>query len=120
MYVSRTSHFCCHADPFIWQDQRGAFHMITHNQAEDNVCGSRNAGGSCGAHLFSRDSYQWFVGKEPVYNASVTLVNGTKTAFQTRQRPQLVLNPGDQRPEFLFNGGGFYGSNPDCTHLTHT
>ena len=55
-----------HEDPFLWQDKRGHFHIVSHNQNTNNVCGSRAAGASCGAHLFSRDSYSWTVGKHPV------------------------------------------------------
>ena len=55
-----------------------------------------------------------------VYDANVTLANGSHATFQTRQRPQLVLDPATLAPEFLYNGGGFYGSNDDCTHSTHT
>jgi len=84
------------------------------------VCGSRAAGATCGAHLYSRDSFHWAVGRAPVYNASVTLANATRRAFATRQRPQLVLNAQDRRPEYLFNGGGFEGGNADCSQLTHT
>eukprot|EP01052_Picozoa_sp_SAG31_P008332 SAG31_NODE_419_length_15872_cov_21.857985_1_plen_403_part_00 len=56
-------------DPFLWVDLRGFYHIITHNQGSDNVCGSREAGSSCAAHLFSRDSFSWKVGRHPVYNA---------------------------------------------------
>ena len=106
--------------PTARQDGRGHFHIVSHNQNTNNVCGSKAAGASCGAHLFSRDSYTWAVGKHPVYDADVTLTNGSKATFQTRQRPQLLLNPATLAPEFLFNGGGFDGANADCTHLTHT
>ena len=108
-----------HEDPFVWQDKRGSFHMITHNQADNNVCGSKAAGSSCAAHLYSRDSFTWSVGKIPVYDSAVKLANGSAAVLQTRQRPQLVLNPIDLRPEFLFNGGGFHGANQDM-QLTHT
>ena len=75
-----------HEDPFLWQDRRGHFHLLTHNQGEGNVCGARAAGATCGAHLYSRDSYTWAVGREPVYTASVALANGSLRAFATRQR----------------------------------
>ena len=109
-----------HEDPFLWQDARGHFHMITHDQNTNNRCGSQAAGSSCAAHLFSRDSYTWTIGAAPVYTPSVTLSNGTVAQFQTRQRPQLVFDEATMAPAFLFSGGGFFGSNPDCTHLTHT
>ena len=101
----------------VFQDNRGNFHIITHNQNDENVCGSKEAGGSCGAHLFSRDALSWSVGSEAAYNATVVLANGTVTAFATRQRPQLVLNPGDLRPAYLFNGGGGFGSEGTHTYV---
>ncbi len=110
-----------HEDPFLWQDARGNFHLITHNQNTGNRCGSRAAGSACAAHLFSRDSYTWTVGAAAVYGPSVRLSNGTVARFQTRQRPQLVFDDtATMRPAFLFTGGGFFGPNQDCTHLTHT
>ena len=108
-----------HEDPFLWQDHRGSFHLLTHNQNTHNRCGSKVAGSSCGAHLFSMDSYTWTVGIDAVYDASVTLVNGTTTNYQTRQRPQIIFNK-DMEPTHLFNGGGFEGPNQDCEQKTHT
>eukprot|EP01049_Picozoa_sp_SAG25_P001744 SAG25_NODE_83_length_16558_cov_10.239307_2_plen_397_part_00 len=81
-----------HEDPFLFLDRRGNFHLITHNQATDNVCGSRDAGSACAAHLWSRDSYTWTVGRTPVYTPAVQLINGSNATFATRQRPQLLLN----------------------------
>ena len=108
-----------HEDPFLWQDRRGYYHIITHNQATGNVCNDSTIK-SCGAHLYSKDTWLWKVGKEPVYDSKATLVNGTEILFKTRQRPQLVLNKDDLRPEYLFNGGSFDGGNNDCNDFTHT
>merc|ERR1712070_1115281 len=59
-----------HEDPFLFEDRRGHFHIITHDQSVDNVCGS-NMDHACGAHMFSRDSWRWTVGKSPVYDGQV-------------------------------------------------
>ena len=54
---TRFSFLGSHEDPFFWRDQRGRYHAVTHNQAQGNLCGNRSLGSTCGAHLFSRDSY---------------------------------------------------------------
>ena len=107
-----------HEDPFLFQDRRGSFHIISHNQAPGNVCGDRNDHG-CGAHIFSPDGYEWTVSRTPVYDVNVLLANGTKATLQTRQRPQILFTE-QGKPQVLTNGASFEGNNPDMTHLTHT
>ena len=111
-----------HEDPFMWVDRRGHFHAITHNQGPGNLCGSGEAGHSCGAHLFSRDSYSWGISKAPVYTPQVRIKStGEVVRLQTRQRPQVVFSDdGGMRPLYLFNGASFEGNNPDLNMLTHT
>ena len=111
-----------HEDPFLWQDRRGHWHALTHNQGPGNRCESSDAGHSCGAHLFSRDSRSWRISKQAAYTPAVTLKsNGSTVTLGTRQRPQLVFSDDDiQRPLFLFNGASFEGNNPDLNMLTHT
>jgi len=108
-----------HEDPFLFQNHRG-FHIITHDQSGGSVCGGSAFGSTCGAHVWSKDSYEWFVGKEAVYNSTVTFRDGSTNELKTRQRPQLVFEPGSSRPIALFNGGSFEGSNQDLGSLTHT
>ena len=108
-----------HEDPFMWQDAQNNYHAITHNQGSGNLCAK--ASHSCGAHLFSRDSFTWRISKNFVYNSSVPLANGTTGVLQTRQRPQLVLsNDSERRPLYLYNGASFEGNNGDLHMLTHT
>ena len=63
-----------HEDPFMWVDKRGRFHAMTHNQGKRNRCGGDVAGHTCGAHLFSRDSYTWSVSRSAVYGAEVRCI----------------------------------------------
>jgi hypothetical protein len=110
-----------HEDPFMWRDRRGNFHALTHDQSDGNRCGSRSMGSTCGAHLYSRDSFEWHISKNPVYTNSVVLANGTTKLLKTRQRPQLVFsNDSDKRPLILYNGASFEGDNGDLQMLTHT
>jgi hypothetical protein len=102
----------------LFQDYRDNFHIITHNQNTNNICGPRNDSG-CGAHLFSSDGYAWTVSRTPVYDVGVTLENGTQATLQTRQRPQILFSEHGQ-PQVLFNGASFEGNNPDMAVLTHT
>ena len=95
--------------------------MLTHQQSKGNVCGSPDAGHSCGAHWFAHSALgPWRQSAEPAYTASVTLRNGSAAAFQTRQRPQLVFAADGVTPSYLFTGGSFEGNNPDEQMLTHT
>ena len=105
-----------------WVDKRGHFHAVTHNQGTGNLCASGDAGHSCGAHLFSHDSYSWKISKKPMYTPEVRLASNSKVvSLQTRQRPQIVFtDDGEVRPLYLFNGASFEGNNPDLHMLTHT
>jgi hypothetical protein len=111
-----------HEDPFVWVDRRGNYHALTHNQGDGNRCGSSSAGHSCGAHLFSRDSYRWGISSKAAYSSAVRLKsNASVVNTGTRQRPQLVFSDdGARRPLYLFNGASFEGNNPDLHMLTHT
>ena len=109
-----------HEDPFLFEDARGALHIVSHNQGPGNVC-ARAGSQSCGAHLFSGDGGgSWRVSAAPVYDL-LLLTNGSSILPATRQRPQLVLEDATKRPLWLFNGAALYGrGNGDLTHLTHT
>ena len=111
-------------DPFVWVEAEGtaaeSWHIVNHQQSHGNLCGSADAGHSCGAHFFARDARgPWRMSPQAVYSADVTLADGTAASFQTRQRPQLVFNP-DGSPQYLFTSGSFEGNNPDLNITTHT
>jgi hypothetical protein len=108
-----------HEDPFFFVDRRGHYHAVTHNQAEGNLCGNRTLGSTCGAHLFSRDSYSWSTSRTPVYTNQVLMEGGQHRTLQTRQRPQIIFDD-RSRPTTLFNGASFIGGNGDLQDLTHT
>jgi len=118
--VSPSNNTGNHEDPFLFVDRRGSFHIITHDQSDNNVCGdSKNH--ACGAHLFSRDSWSWTVSPTPAYTDKVPVPAGGTKTLQTRQRPQLIFSDdGQMRPLFLFNGASFEGNNPNTSVLTHT
>ena len=105
-----------HEDPFLFTDPRGHFHLITHNQGADNICGNRSDHG-CGAHLFSRtgEAGSWRVGRGPVYDVGVTLANGSRATLATRQRPQIVFSDSGE-PEVLLNGASFEGNSSCPSH----
>ena len=109
-----------HEDPFLFEDARGALHIISHNQGPGNVC-NRSRTQACGAHLFApRGGGAWRVSASPVYDL-LALADGSAILPATRQRPQLVLDAASRAPLWLFNGAALYGSgNADLVHLTHT
>ena len=97
-----------HEDPFLFEDARGALHVVTHNQGAGNVC-RRTGTQSCGAHLFSGDGGRsWAVSASPVYDL-LQLANGSSILPATRQRPQLVLDAASRAPLWLFNGAALTG-----------
>lgn len=108
-----------HEDPALFQDARGALHMLSHNQGAGNVCGRPTQ--ACGAHLFSGDGGStWAVSATPAYDR-LALANGSSITPATRQRPQLVLDGATRRPLWLFNGAALQGrGNGDLQVLTHT
>ena len=118
--VAPTAGTGSHEDPCLFEDARGALHIVSHNQGRGNVC-ARAATQSCGAHLFSGDGgHSWTVSASPVYDL-LELANGSSILPATRQRPQLVLDATSKAPLWLFNGAALYGEgNRDLAHLTHT
>ena len=121
-----TSNGTNNEDPFMWHQvdpDTGAasWHIVNHQQSKNNVCGSREAGSTCGAHWYAHSPHgPWTMSPEPAYNASVRLINGSSAIFKTRQRPQLVFEADGATPLALFNGASFEGNNPDLHMLTHT
>lgn len=109
-------------DAFLWQQPDGTWHMVNHNQGQNNICGSKEAGDSCGAHWFAHDAHgPWRMSVEPVYTSNVLLANGSDARFLTRQRPQLVFSEdGLYKPIYLFTSGSFDGTNRDMSCFSHT
>jgi len=82
-------------DPHLWQDQRGALHVLTHNQSP---CYSGPGAASfygadvrgCGGHFFSADGgLSWTFAWHAAYNGTVHYTDG-RTMVYKRERPKLV------------------------------
>ena len=77
-------------DPGIFRDERGNFHMLTHDFAQPT-----------GGHAFSTDGLNWtFAGN--AYGMNMALDDGSSVNFQRRERPQVLVLDG--KPAFLFTG----------------
>ena len=59
-----------------FKDARGNYHAVTHNQGQGNVCGNASLGSTCGAHLFSKNSFSWTISPTP----------GARERFDERSR----------------------------------
>lgn len=104
-------------DPFVWQDARKNFHIISHSQGQRNLCGGgESAGNACAIHFFSRDLLgPWLHSMTAVYSGAVNVtspnrngaIGGSREAVMvSRQRPQIVFGA-DASPLYLFNAGNF-------------
>jgi len=97
-------------DPFLWQDERGHWHMLVHTKGKDSPQGFEDA-----AHLFSRDkSGPWTLSTVAPYTQKVQFADGTSKLLWTRQRPQLLLSPVGQ-PRF-FSSAVQVDGKPDRTY----
>lgn len=79
-------------DPFLWQDERGHWHMLMHNM-----------GGGVGSHAYSLDSKKWIRSDVEPYTNKVTFQDGSYTNMLRRERPQLLLDD-DGRPLYFSTG----------------
>jgi hypothetical protein len=79
-------------DPFLWQDERGHFHMIMHNM-----------GGPVGSHAFSRDGVRWDRSATAPYTHTVTYEDSSVVKMGRRERPQLLLS-GTGQPRYFSSG----------------
>ena len=119
-------------DPFLFRRThvtndgvaQHSWHLIVHQQGHKNICSNEPevdgsiAGHACGAHFFAHArTGPWTMSPEPAYTPNVTLTNGSSATFLARQRPQLAFHS-DGSPAFLFNGGNFFGNNPDICNGT--
>lgn len=89
-------------DPFVYQDCRGAYHMLAHAIG-------RNSRG-VGVHMHSLDGKTWAMGSPAVaYTTNVPWSDGTNTTLARRERPVLVFKKNDTSgckwvPIALING----------------
>jgi hypothetical protein len=120
MITSRDITNCthCEEDPFMWQDHRGAWHVIYHRMFDngtdcngypswnpdgktpDKPCKSPEGLWSMG-HSYSKDGIVW----SPISrcaNTTVWLEDGSTTTFVSRERPKLVMDESG-RPGWLSN-----------------
>jgi len=97
-------------DPFVWQDQRGNWHMLLHS-LEAN--GGFGWGPNVGRHAFAR-SFEgpWtFWNKSLAFNTTATFTDNTKIDFFRRERPQLYFDRSG-RMKYLITGVQEKGNNP--------
>ena len=82
-------------DPHLYQDGRGALHVLTHNQSpcysgpvEAGFYGADVRG--CGGHFFSADNGEsWSFAWHAAYNGSVAFTDGRRMVYK-RERPKVV------------------------------
>jgi hypothetical protein len=67
-------------DPFLWQDERGHWHILMHNME------------ATGAHAFSRDAITWTTSGVEPYGKGVHFADGTNVSMGRREQPQLLLD----------------------------
>ena len=85
-------------DPFLWEDERGYFHMLMHNM-----------GGPVGSHAFSRDGVRWNRSATAPYTHTVTYEDSSVVKMGRRERPQLLLS-GTGQPRYFSSGVELPGS----------
>ena len=81
-------------DPFLWQDERGHWHLLMHAMGWSSV----------GRHAFSRDAITWEISEVAPYSADVTFEDGTVQTMLRRERPQLVLDVAGTAPLYFTSG----------------
>jgi hypothetical protein len=99
-------------DPFLYQDARGGFHMLTHRQPNGTVCpvGPNPTDCDCaGGHMYAAAlTGPWFVDLDVVYNCTLRVANAPQPlVISARQRPVLLLparNGGEPACPLLFTG----------------
>ena len=83
-------------DPFLWQDERGHWHMLMHHLFN-------HVGDPVGAHAFSRDAITWTKSDVLPYTTFVPFSDGSSVNLTRRERPELVLSAKGQ-PRYLSSG----------------
>ena len=127
-----------------FKDARGNYHAVTHNQGQGNVCGNASLGSTCGAHLFSKDSFTWTISPTPgaqdrltnvlegavllmsvtdvfaVYTHDVVMEGGGSRQLQTRQRPQIIFGEGGAPTHLVSVAAPFASSSEPSKKLRAT
>eukprot|EP01079_Euglenida_sp_SAG-EU17-18_P010988 gene10988-1995_t len=103
--------FVSQEDPFLWQDTRGAYHLLMHTMHAPFDYPLPDA---CGGHAFSTDLLTWNVSQRPAYNSTVHWTDLTSTRFARRERPQMLLRDG--YPVALYNGAQEPGQLGDAAY----
>lgn len=93
-------------DFFLWQDKRGAFHIIFHDK---EPFGDQPGGPShkvTGGLAYSEDGFNWHPCPDMTYDGNITWQQGTGPDIFSRQRPLLFFDNDQEpdRPTHLFNG----------------
>eukprot|EP01063_Lacrimia_lanifica_P000402 TRINITY_DN101_c0_g1_i1.p1 TRINITY_DN101_c0_g1~~TRINITY_DN101_c0_g1_i1.p1 ORF type:complete len:382 (+),score=129.96 TRINITY_DN101_c0_g1_i1:60-1205(+) len=84
-------------DQYLWADQRGNLHVITHKKGPGGLPG--DAG-----HFYSADMGKtWTMGYRPPYTDEIAIDDGSVQVCGKRARPMLVLSE-DGAPEYLLTG----------------
>jgi len=115
-------------DPFLYRDNQGGFHAVVHSMVGETTChrlAALDGRGSCGAHMYSLDGWNWNTHHQSgTYNgvlqvegeeSSVTVTHGDvmkneememealpKVIFTRRERPYMLFAPGDSCGEGVF------------------
>ena len=90
-------------DPYLWQDERGWYHMLMHGGPAPGKKYPRTAGQLVGAHAFSRDAVSWTKSATAPYTTLVDFTDGSSKDMHRRERPQLLLSDTGQ-PRYFSSG----------------
>merc|ERR1712070_880212 len=83
-------------DPFIWQDERGHWHILFH--------GAGSPQHPVGGHAFSRHlAGPWTLSATAPYSQTVQFADGHSKKMYRRERPQLLLSATGQ-PRYFSSG----------------
>jgi len=98
-------------DPFIWVDKRGNWKLLSHVWISTGTHYADRVAG----FAYSRDGINWIRSPTPPFDNKVTHVGGIQSAYTTRERPKIFLEPKDRTSLVaLFNGvAGVPGGNKD-------
>jgi hypothetical protein len=83
-------------DPTIFQDPRGALHVLWHTYTMDGIVPYSVSG-----HSFSADGLTWHSSNVQPYGATANVTDGTVLAMSTRERPKVVFDPDTGAPTHL-------------------
>jgi hypothetical protein len=90
-------------DPFIWQDPRGNFHLLTNVNTYHHRCAQ---GVPCGGHAWSTDALTWSKQYIGAFGPVLRTRNGSVTTNAYIERPQIYQDPATRTPLVFFTGLG--------------